>query len=86
MGPGKVLNFNTIKQSRDFDGQGKYIKMWVPELSNVPVDYIHEPWKMPLYLQKQLNIHMGQDYPHPIKCDKYLNPGNFKPQNRNRRK
>ena len=46
MGPGKVLNFNQIKQSQDHDKMGLYIKTWCPELENVPVDHIHEPWKM----------------------------------------
>ena len=46
LGPGKVLNFNTIKQSRDHDKHGDYIRQWIPELYDVPTAYIHEPWKM----------------------------------------
>lgn len=47
IGPGRVLIFNTIKQSKDHDKNGEYIKMWVPELSNVPLTYIHDPWTLP---------------------------------------
>lgn len=36
MGPGKVLMFNTLKQSRDHDLAGEFIKTWVPELRDVP--------------------------------------------------
>jgi deoxyribodipyrimidine photo-lyase len=46
MGPGKVLNFNQIKQSQDHDKMGLYIKTWCPELENLGVEHIHEPWKM----------------------------------------
>jgi len=47
IGPGRVLVFNSVKQSRDFDKNGEYIKLWVPELKRVPAEYIHEPWTMP---------------------------------------
>jgi len=56
IGPGKVLNFNSLKQSRDFDKDGNFIKMWCPELKNVPNDYIHDPWNMPIALQKSTGI------------------------------
>ena len=51
IGPGRVLIFNSVKQSRDFDKNGDYIKLWVPELKKVPVEFIHEPWTMPKLLQ-----------------------------------
>jgi deoxyribodipyrimidine photo-lyase len=38
--------YNPIKQSKDHDPKGIFIKKWVPELSNVPEQYIHEPWLM----------------------------------------
>ena len=36
--------FNVVKQSRDYDPQGEYLKHWLPELANVPVAKIHQPW------------------------------------------
>jgi len=50
--------------------------MWCPELKDVPIEYIHDPWKMPVYVQKQCKVVLGQDYPHPFKCAKYLDPKN----------
>jgi deoxyribodipyrimidine photo-lyase len=38
--------FNPVEQSKKFDPDGAYIRRWVPELRDVPVKYIHEPWKM----------------------------------------
>lgn len=39
--------YNPIKQSQDHDPKGEFIKKWIPELINIPVEYIHEPWLMP---------------------------------------
>lgn len=49
--------FNPILQSKKFDPEGRYIRTWVPELSKVPNEFIHEPW-----LMKSKDIH----YPLPI--------------------
>ena len=37
--------FNPITQGQKFDPQGTYVKRWVPELRDVPVDVLFEPWK-----------------------------------------
>jgi deoxyribodipyrimidine photo-lyase len=39
--------FNPITQSEKFDPDGTYIRRYVPELSDIPLDYLHEPWKNP---------------------------------------
>ena len=58
--------FNPILQSKKFDPQGDFIRRWIPELSRVPVEYIHSPWMMPEEIQKQSSCNIGQDYPYPI--------------------
>jgi deoxyribodipyrimidine photo-lyase len=58
--------FNPVLQSRKFDPAGSYIRRFVPELENVPAEFIHEPWKMPLILQKDMDCIIGKDYPTPI--------------------
>ncbi|MEJ5314265.1 MULTISPECIES: deoxyribodipyrimidine photo-lyase [Anaerolinea] len=58
--------FNPVLQSARFDPHGLYIRKWVPELRNVPEQYIHSPWTMPVSLQSSLGIHIGKDYPVPI--------------------
>ena len=58
--------FNPTLQALKFDPQGAYVRKWVPELALVPDEYIHEPWKMPLPLQRQANCRMGRDYPAPL--------------------
>ncbi|KAL3928495.1 MAG: hypothetical protein SGBAC_012627 [Bacillariaceae sp.] len=58
--------YNTTKQGKDHDTEGKFVRRYVAELRDVPTQYIHEPSKMPLSLQKQCNMVVGQDYPKPI--------------------
>ena len=36
--------YNPIKQGKDYDPKGTFIKRWVPELKDISEDYIHEPW------------------------------------------
>jgi len=58
--------YNPVKQSEDQDPKGQFIRRWIPELLNVPDEYIHEPWKMPLSLQRELGCELGVNYPEPI--------------------
>ncbi|MFY7697304.1 MAG: cryptochrome/photolyase family protein [Legionella sp.] len=39
--------FNPVLQGEKFDPQGAYVKRWVPELRDVPVHWIHQPWLAP---------------------------------------
>lgn len=48
--------YNPIKQSQEHDPEGKFIKKWVPELREVPNEYIHEPWSMPPLEARMLRI------------------------------
>lgn len=58
--------FNPTSQAKKYDPDGDYIRYWLPELANVPQDYIHEPWQMPPLAQKSAGCVIGQDYPEPI--------------------
>ncbi len=41
-----IRMYNPVKQSKDHDPSGEFIKKWVPELKNIPEEFIHEPWTM----------------------------------------
>jgi deoxyribodipyrimidine photo-lyase len=58
--------FNILKQSKDYDLKGDYVRHWLPALRNIPGDKIHAPWKLTPLEQKQYGIQMGVDYPHPV--------------------
>lgn len=58
--------FNPTTQGEKFDSQGDFIRQFIPELNDVPNEYIHEPSKMPVDVQKSVNVLIGKDYPNPI--------------------
>jgi deoxyribodipyrimidine photo-lyase len=65
-GIGAIRVYNPRKQARDNDPDGEFVKRWVPELDPVPVDYIDRPERMPLSLQDEVGIDVGEDYPYPV--------------------
>ena len=48
--------YNPVKQGKDHDPEGEFIRKWLPELKNVPNHFIHEPWLIVNYEEyKNLN-------------------------------
>ncbi len=58
--------FNPWKQGEKFDPEGEYIREHVPELEDVPDEYIHRPCEMPDDVQEEASCIIGEDYPAPI--------------------
>ncbi len=58
--------YNPIKNSEEHDSEGIFIKQWLPELVEIPVHLLHEPWKMNEMEQQFYNCKIGEDYPTPI--------------------
>lgn len=61
-----VRIYNPIKNSEEHDPKGVFIKKWVPELTAVPEQFIHEPWKMTAIDQTFCGVCIGEHYPAPI--------------------
>ena len=61
-----IRMYNPIKQSQDHDPEGIFIKKWLPELTNLPKELIHEPYKMSLMEQEISGVYIGKNYPFPI--------------------
>ncbi|CAJ1943012.1 unnamed protein product [Cylindrotheca closterium] len=71
---GRLNRFNIVKQSKDYDQHGEYVRHWLPELKDVPTQFVHEPWKMSQFHQTQYNCRLGVDYPNPIAQPYYPKP------------
>ncbi|KAK4520694.1 mitochondrial 54S ribosomal protein YmL35 [Mucor velutinosus] len=59
-------HFNIIKQGKDYDADGDYIKLWCPELEHLPTHFIHCPWLMTKEDQAKYKCQIGSDYPEPM--------------------
>jgi deoxyribodipyrimidine photo-lyase len=58
--------FNPTLQGQRFDPEGVFVKQWLPELARVPIEFVHEPWKMSAADQRKYGAVSGRDYPAPI--------------------
>ncbi len=58
--------FNPTLQGEKFDPEGHYIKRYVPELSLMPVRFIHDPSKAPHSILQKASVVLGKKYPYPI--------------------
>lgn len=66
MGVNTIRTYNPIKQSKDHDPQGIFIKKWITPLKYVPENLIHEPWMMTEIDQELYQCKIGITYPLPI--------------------
>ena len=60
-GINSIRIYNPIKQGFDHDQYGTFIRKWVPELTDMPLNHIHTPWECPLFMN---------GYPMPIVNEK----------------
>ena len=58
--------YNPILQQRRHDPDGAYVRRWVPELRDVPLERLAEPWRMSEAEQEAYGCVIGRDYPAPI--------------------
>jgi deoxyribodipyrimidine photo-lyase len=58
--------YNPVKQSYDHDKHGVFIKKYVPELTRLPEQWVHEPHRMSAELSQRFGVEIGTDYPYPI--------------------
>jgi len=60
------LTYDIVKQARDHDPKGVFVRQWVPELRTLPLEWLFEPWKTPPAVQRSCGVMLGQDYPLPV--------------------
>lgn len=65
-GTNTIRLYNPLKQALDHDKDGRFTRKWLPELTEVPDDLIHSPWKLSDMEQGLYCVKLGKDYPYPI--------------------
>ncbi len=58
--------FNIMSQAERYDGEGDYVKLWCPELENVPAGAVHHPDTLSDAEQSSYNLRLGANYPMPL--------------------
>lgn len=58
--------YNPVKQARDHDPDGQFVRRWLPELAAVPTEWLFEPWRLPASLQSRYGCVLERDYPVPV--------------------
>ncbi len=58
--------FNPVTQSQKFDGDGQFIKRYLPQLAGFTAKEIHAPWRVPALRQRAAGCVVGSDYPAPV--------------------
>jgi deoxyribodipyrimidine photo-lyase len=56
--------FAPVTQGERFDGEGAYVRRWVPEIARLPDKFLHAPWTAPA----SVRVHAQIDgrYPDPL--------------------
>jgi deoxyribodipyrimidine photo-lyase len=58
--------YSPAKQARDHDPDGAFIRRWVPELQDLPTEYLAQPETAPIHTQMAAGCVVGRDYPAPL--------------------
>jgi deoxyribodipyrimidine photo-lyase len=62
--------YNPIKQAKDHDPKGIFVRRWLPYMRRVPDAWLFEPWRMPPEVQLQCGLRVGPgddaDIPAPL--------------------
>ncbi len=59
--------FNILRQAKNYDKNGEYIRLMIPELQSIKGFDIHQPWELSTSQLRSLKIQLGHTYPQPLR-------------------
>ncbi|HSF53236.1 MAG TPA: DASH family cryptochrome [Algoriphagus sp.] len=58
--------FNILRQAKNYDRTGDFVRLWLPELQSIKGFDIHQPWELSTSELRTLKIQLGHTYPHSL--------------------
>jgi deoxyribodipyrimidine photo-lyase len=65
-GANTVRVYNPVKNGLEHDGEGEFVRKWVPEIAGLPNHLIHQPWTMTEMERVLYGVTLCEDYPMPV--------------------
>lgn len=59
--------FNILRQAKNYDRNGDYVRLMIPELQAIKGFDIHQPWELSTSHLRSLKIQLGHTYPHALR-------------------
>lgn len=58
--------FNILRQAKNYDPNGDFVRLWIPELQAIKGFDIHQPWDLSTAQLRNLKINLGTTYPQTM--------------------
>ncbi|TFV95740.1 DASH family cryptochrome [Algoriphagus kandeliae] len=58
--------FNILRQGKNYDRNGDYVRLWIPELAALKGFDIHQPWDLSTIELQKAGIRIEGTYPQPL--------------------
>ncbi|XP_050406718.1 cryptochrome DASH [Patella vulgata] len=64
--PREDRKFNMVKQGLDYDPNGDFIRLWIPELNKVKGADVHTVWALSSAVLSRAEVVLAETYPKPL--------------------
>jgi len=61
--------YDPVAFGKKHDRGGTFVRLWVPELRDLPDRFVFQPWAAPVEVQQRAGCIVGRDYPAPVFTD-----------------